>query len=279
MPNWCENSLSLFGEYEILMNFFKENKTDNSELSFEKLVPFPDGNYDRDFAVSEWGTKWEPSNIYLIFTPEELESLNEETRNNFKIEYSFDTAWGPPINWLEKVSKKYKNIIFEIEYAEGGCDFAGIQIYKQGELTHEVDYSFSEYKLIKNGPYISEYIINELESKEKFPKITNLIDFKNYLECENNDLSYWYIEDVDDYQALNKNLKILYEIYENNRYKFEYYDSQGTVKIILSLIDDIINKRLNQNKKLINDHCLKYIPNFINNDIKELIIDNMINLF
>ena len=276
MPNWCENSLSLFGKYEILMNFFKENKTDEIELSFEKSVPFPDEEYDRYFALSEWGTKWEPSNLYIVFTPEDSENLNDETLNNFKIEYFFDSAWGPPINWLEKVSKKYKNIIFEIEYAEGGNDFAGIQIYKFGELTEDIEYTFSEYKLIKNGSYINEYISSELDSKEKFPKITNLIDFKNYLECDDNDLSYDYI---DESKTINKNSKILCEIYDNNRDEFEYYDTEGTVKIILSLIDDIINKRLNQNKKLIKEYCLKYIPNIINNDIKEIIFNNLVYLF
>lgn len=42
-----------------------------------------------------------------------------------EIQYSFTTAWSPPLNWLALVAELYPTLEFRLEYAECGNDFAG----------------------------------------------------------------------------------------------------------------------------------------------------------
>ena len=66
-----------------------------------------------DWNCSNWGTKWDVDiDIY------------EE--NDCEMYMSFDSAWSPPTNWLNKVSEDYPKLHFTLEYEEGGCAFKGI---------------------------------------------------------------------------------------------------------------------------------------------------------
>lgn len=66
-----------------------------------------------DWNCSNWGTKWDV----------DIE-INEE--NDCAICLAFDSAWSPPVEWLNKVSKDYPKLKFILEYEEGGCAFKGI---------------------------------------------------------------------------------------------------------------------------------------------------------
>jgi hypothetical protein len=48
MPNWCDNSLSIDGDEELIKKFYDENKDDDEdeELSFNKSVPLYDDDDD-----------------------------------------------------------------------------------------------------------------------------------------------------------------------------------------------------------------------------------------
>ena len=75
-----------------------------------------------NWSIENWGTKWEPSEGGLSHcSPCELEA-------------AFDTAWSPPIPWLQKVSEKYKNLKFALEYSEEGNGFEGKAFARDGEL-------------------------------------------------------------------------------------------------------------------------------------------------
>ena len=77
---------------------------------------------------NNWGCKWGASNPVL-----------QEHEANFLC-YSFDTPWGPPMGFLEKVSKDWSSLTFEIQYEEPGMGFAGRTTYQEGEVTAEEDW-------------------------------------------------------------------------------------------------------------------------------------------
>jgi hypothetical protein len=125
MPNWCSNNLTVKslrndkkGILE-LKSFYHENTGvvdgDRQDLSFNASVPIPknaDGEELYNGLTEIWGTKWDANEVYFENKGEELF-------------YTFETAWSPPIEWLEKVSKMYPYLEFTLEFEESGVGLFG----------------------------------------------------------------------------------------------------------------------------------------------------------
>lgn len=77
------------------------------------------------WSTENWGTKWD------VCQPEVM-SQGPRT-----FEVLFDTAWSPPLGWLEYVSKLFPQLTFSLAYAEGGCCVYGLEVCKGGESTGE----------------------------------------------------------------------------------------------------------------------------------------------
>ena len=147
MPDYCDNSLIVSSnDKETLKKFYEENVEPNEEvpefscLSFNKSVPKPefpenDGSW-YDWCINNWGTKWEPDDYYY----EPSVEMDEET-----LSFNFHTAWSPPIQWLEAVSKKYPDLHFELRFAGEGGDFSGYALYENGDLQEEREGQCGEY--------------------------------------------------------------------------------------------------------------------------------------
>ncbi len=82
---------------------------------------------------NNWGCKWGASESELV-----------EEEDSF-LQYVFDTPWGPPSDFLNKVSEDWPSLCFELEYEEPGMGFAGRSEWYDGdfqgedtwELTHD----------------------------------------------------------------------------------------------------------------------------------------------
>ena len=110
MPNWCYN-------YALITHDNPEKiaqlvKTIEDRKTFEHFIPLPNGEWDWDFCVNNWGTKWE------ICRPQ----INAQ--GDKMIDVYFETAWAPPIG----VFKAMKEAGYRVrsEYTEEGCAFAGV---------------------------------------------------------------------------------------------------------------------------------------------------------
>lgn len=81
MPNWCSNTLRLgHADSERLksaVDAFRAGKF------LEYFVPLPNGEWNYDFCVNNWGTKWEVSGEVVEHTDTEATLC-------------FDSAWAPP---------------------------------------------------------------------------------------------------------------------------------------------------------------------------------------
>jgi hypothetical protein len=119
MPNWCQNVAYIKHEdkTEIDKIIAELDKKDEAQL-FNSLVPNPSGEWDYDWSVSNWGCKWDAS-VYEYWYEEEAEHLY----------ISFDTAWGPPTVFYDKLGE----LGYEVRafYREEGMGFAGI--YDNGD--------------------------------------------------------------------------------------------------------------------------------------------------
>ena len=140
MPNWCYNELVVSGDAKQLAKFKKKahrpakDEQDETALSLANLYPEPDYTKVKvkhtfpsisgkgyvapdqawwDWRVQNWGTKWD---------------INAEIIDEYDdyIIYQFDSAWSPPVAWLEKVAKDWPELDFRIKYEEEGAGFIGV---------------------------------------------------------------------------------------------------------------------------------------------------------
>ena len=142
MPNWCNNYLELehedpamierahkaFAEGKLLEEFCPvpaslhivagsvgdpDEQKKLEEATAQNLEVHGYGNW-YDYCVNEWGTKWDVGGDDGM--------ANLDGPNN--ISMSFDSAWAPPINAMEK----FQDLGFKVKlvYWESGMCFAGI---------------------------------------------------------------------------------------------------------------------------------------------------------
>lgn len=108
MPNWCSNKLTVShrdpSKIKTLVAAFKDSKF------CESVVPLPNGEWNYDFCVNKWGTKWEVSG--------EVELETETTA-----EFYFDSAWAPPVGVYQALcADGYEVTAY---YEEGGMQYCG----------------------------------------------------------------------------------------------------------------------------------------------------------
>jgi hypothetical protein len=114
MPNWCSNSLTLTHTDPAMIDKAVQAFTDGKLL--ETFVPY-EGEWDYDWCVSNWGTKWDVGGDNGYTRP------NPNTLN-----ISFESAWAPPTvaySRLEELGFTVKAM-----YYEPGMCFCGL--YEDG---------------------------------------------------------------------------------------------------------------------------------------------------
>lgn len=188
MPNWCLNKLEIDGKPEALSRFYENNLSegeDGSSLSFSRSVPLMDPLKGKSkstlipLAVIVWGTKWDACEV-RAFADEALTDPIDIARRigeGAKFYYKFDTAWSPPVEWLEQTAPKYPEISFRLSFVEPGMDFMGEDVHEGGQRksgsSGPMDYKFaSERGLLSwpdcygcGNPQTEEFVNEELCEK------------------------------------------------------------------------------------------------------------------
>ncbi len=244
MPNYCINTLSVYGKIEDLRSFFLENNgiheddnginifiekydmeyKDTEEffmnikdddcyndklLSFNRSVNLNGWDYNR--AVELWGTKWDAFEINIDF----------DFTSDPNIMYSFDTAWSPPSKWIKQIGEKYKNLKFVLIGDEAGVDFHIEYHYENGLLIKEVFMSFEDHVIekfeIKKEFYTFIMELSRYENKFFFDFFNYLFAFKSF-DCSHH---------FDDFTTLDSHPKfnnkpVLYDTECPEEYK-DYY--------------------------------------------------------
>ena len=165
MPNWCNNNITISGDegtIRTLTAVLKSLKTSDEEQSsdvFKALIGLPqhmsDGDYKEkwyDTNIGWFGTKWDISYDEHAFT---------FTKN--EISFFCETAWSPPIPFLQNLCEMYK-VNANLFYSEGGVGFSGESTFNwvDGELEvydDECGYLEGIYK------YSREEFWSEVESR------------------------------------------------------------------------------------------------------------------
>ena len=132
MPNWCENTVHF--EHIDPKAIIKVKEAFKEEKLCNYFLPISEDTEDWYMSrVSKWGTKWD-----VEATPEILDNWEDEDKNKYISFHVYcETAWSPPMEFIESVSKIYKVVEVEISFEEPGMDVAGSSKYINGECVFE----------------------------------------------------------------------------------------------------------------------------------------------
>ena len=125
MPNWCSNSVTLRHKDPAQISRAVEAFKRGEFLA--ELVPNPAGEWDYDWCIGQWGTKWDvggPS-----WDPEVAD-------DGLSAEFNFDSAWAPPIAAYERMTEQGFDI--NAMYYESGMCFAGMWDSEFGDDYYEL---------------------------------------------------------------------------------------------------------------------------------------------
>jgi hypothetical protein len=179
MPNWCNNCITISGDegaIRTLTAVLKSLKTSDKEQSsnvFQSLIGLPqhmsDGDYNEkwyDTNIEWFGTKWDISYDESAFI-----------FNKDEIIFSCETAWSPPIPFLQHLCEMYK-VNANLFYSEGGVGFSGESTFNwvDGELEVYDDecgylegiYKYSREEFWSEVEYKTDCILDEDQSLEDF---------------------------------------------------------------------------------------------------------------
>jgi hypothetical protein len=135
MPNWCNNKLAVYGPEEDVKRFKAQSigcspwdeirGREECVLNFHSLLPVPpevlSAGYESigyEWELKNWGCKWGAGSARLV---EEWEG---------HLEYTFLSAWSPPIPFLSNIAPLWPTLLFLLDYEEMGIGFKGISKVK-----------------------------------------------------------------------------------------------------------------------------------------------------
>lgn len=130
MPNWCTNNTSFSHENPEMIKRLKA--AIDKENLFEEFAPLPNKEWDYFGALYTWGTKWEASHLDI------------QDSDNTYISVMYDTAWGPPIKFYDKMTEL--GFTVESTYHEPGMAFAGRYTSEDGDKSYEYDFSDENWR-------------------------------------------------------------------------------------------------------------------------------------
>ena len=121
MPNWCNNQVEIsHPRIKKMRRLIGYIETGALCYSF---APYPNGEWNYAWCCSNWDTKWDITEADIF-----------DKHTSF-IQFSFWTAWAPPIAIYSKMEKQGYDLV--ALYEEGGVGYCGV--YKNGQ-DREYDY-------------------------------------------------------------------------------------------------------------------------------------------
>lgn len=153
MPNWCTNSIYIYGEpkkLKMIEKILKSPSEKEDEGVFSKLIG-KDDRYGEDgwyaHNTDRFGTKWD------IDFSEHRFTFDEEC-----ITIHCETAWSPPTEFLVNFTEMYK-LRAEMTYEEPGNDFAGKVEIHEGDIVVDESFGYAEGVYHFDNEYFWESVV------------------------------------------------------------------------------------------------------------------------
>ena len=196
MPNWCSNTLHISGDAGKVKSFFNNGIKDNvwkMSLYFPMPIeletttsPSKESNEDLikrfghdnwyDWRCENYGTKWDADS------------------DNYGDDYiHFETAWSPPLPWLQKVAKDYPELTFRLDYSEEGMQFGGtcVALHIDGEFASANQFC----DLVMQDEYGVSYSWNGEHDRYINDETGEEVAWEQFEGYEHNPLEEWSTEE------------------------------------------------------------------------------------
>jgi hypothetical protein len=240
MPNWCNNDIRIYGDEKTIKSITNVIKSSEGKL-FQTLIGLPDNMSESDYEkhwydtnLNWFGTKWDIDVDTDCFN---FDIDSYDTKIEFNITYEItifklikikivlpshlifsiregeisffcETAWSPPIQFLENFCRMYKLNAY-VFYSEGGVGFSGETklIWEDDVLSvedNEYEYNKGLYLLSKEEFWANmesniEYAVEEEMEIDEF-----LEEYRAYVsEKDIRDLITMFNETKKDYEERN----------------------------------------------------------------------------
>ena len=148
MPNWCYNTVELHNDDVAKIDALEKELEKEDAQPLNHLRPNPSGEWDYDWSVNNWGTKWDVS-------PMDWERFSDNC-----IRMNFDSAWSPPITLYEFLESEGWTV--NALYHEPGMCFAGNYVQGEDECV-EYDFTDENWREDIGNDDILELLENEYE--------------------------------------------------------------------------------------------------------------------
>lgn len=113
---------------EVMLAPYDENRLKEVAAKYpEWFGRFPNLLSGYDWEHKNWGCKWGASEAHI--------SEQGGSDDDYSVTYDFETAWAPPITFMDQLAALYPNLQFSLSYSEPGMNFAGDVEWNDGECT------------------------------------------------------------------------------------------------------------------------------------------------
>lgn len=165
MPNWCSNRATITGPAPVIREIVEVlNQSDSPLLQW--MVPRPEAEEDwYSWSIQNWGTKWDICDVYF-----------ENQADEDSIEFSFCSAWAPPIEAFQTWAAADGRVQFNLEYWEPGCGFVGSSNF--------------------DGEYFDDDCVDSGSDPVEYRRIVK--EVWDYEDEEPEPLTEWYKQGVED---------------------------------------------------------------------------------
>ena len=110
MPNWCCCEISITGNMEKISKMLSKDEDGETEF-LRNLVPY-EGEWDYDWCLNNWSTKWDVGGNGL------------EVYDNKLCGWA-DFAWSPPLDCFKTYCKQNPDVFIKMCYIEPGMLYLG----------------------------------------------------------------------------------------------------------------------------------------------------------
>lgn len=175
MPNHCFNQLEVTGPKEQLFEFYERITAANDGI-IRPFIPFPEelnGKEitDKDnkvvgrafsddgysWCMENWGTKWADYDTEVVDEPFSIEGTDE-----WRVNFTFDSAWCPPEAAIQTIGGMFPNLYFKNYYEEFGMGYMGC-LHVLGENVY--DYYFGDVEVNFEDFEVAQEVISGLRDQ------------------------------------------------------------------------------------------------------------------
>ena len=151
MPNWCYNTVELHHDDITKLDALEAELKKEDAQPLNHLRPNPAGEWQYDWSVNNWGTKWDVS------------ASDWERFSDNCIRMNFDSAWSPPITLYEFLEEEGWTV--NALYHEPGMGFAGK--FADG-FNDYYEYDYTNREEVENLPEDIQDFTNAFDDLENW---------------------------------------------------------------------------------------------------------------